>query len=142
MSPMAIERLTPEFITSAPGELEEGVLYISIPFKTSMHLCACGCGNKGVMPIRPGAWRFTYDGEAVSMSPSVGNWSFPCRSHYWIRGNVISWAPTWSHEKALSAARPANSPTAPSEPTGSVPTEDEAFLRQALRWLRRLWRRD
>lgn len=34
----------------------------------------------------------TYDGKTVSLHPSVGNWSFPCRSHYWIDRNEIRWS--------------------------------------------------
>ena len=30
--------------------------------------------------------------DTVSLHPSIGNWSFPCRSHYWIRGNRVVWA--------------------------------------------------
>ena len=33
----------------------------------------------------------TFDGRAVSLSPSVGNWSFDCESHYWIRSDEIDW---------------------------------------------------
>ncbi len=33
------------------------------------------------------------------MSPSVGNWSFPCQSHYWIKNDRIEWAPKWSKER-------------------------------------------
>jgi len=28
----------------------------------------------------------------VSLAPSIGNWSFPCNSHYWITGNEVRWA--------------------------------------------------
>ena len=31
-------------------------------------------------------------------NPSIGNWSFPCRSHYWIRNNTVQWAEEWSQE--------------------------------------------
>src|SRR5690606_9199611 len=40
-------------------------------------------------------WRLIYDGVSVSLSPSVGNWDLPCRSHYWIRNNKIEWAKPW-----------------------------------------------
>ena len=36
------------------------------------------------------------DGDAVSVYPSIGNWSFPCKSHYWINCGQISWAEQWS----------------------------------------------
>jgi Family of unknown function (DUF6527) len=95
--------IRPEFVEFVPKELEEGVLYISIPYSTTVHQCACGCGSKIALPIRPVRWRFTYDGETVSLCPSVGNWSFPCQSHYWIKRNRIEWAPKWSREKIRAA---------------------------------------
>ena len=91
-----------EFVESIPCELESGVLYISIDFRTTMHLCACGCGNEVVLPLRPAAWSLTYDGVDVSMSPSVGNWSFECLSHYWIRRSQVEWAGDWSDQQIAS----------------------------------------
>lgn len=88
-----------EFVEFIPEEVEEGVLYISIPYATTTHLCACGCGNKVVLPLHPTHWKLTFDGETVSMSPSVGNWSFSCQSHYWIKNGRIEWAPKWSKER-------------------------------------------
>jgi hypothetical protein len=35
----------------------------------------------------------------VSLDPSIGNWSFPCRSHYWIRNNKVRWAENWSQAR-------------------------------------------
>jgi hypothetical protein len=97
-------RITHEFVEFIPKELEEGVLYVSIPYSTAVHKCACGCGNKITTPISPTRWRLTYDGETVSLWPSVGNWSYPCQSHYWIERNRIEWAPTWSRAK-IEASR-------------------------------------
>lgn len=78
------------FVDLMPSEREEGVIYISIKFSTAVHSCLCGCGMKVVTPIRPDKWVLTYDGEAISLSPSIGNWSFPCQSHYWVQdGQVI-----------------------------------------------------
>jgi hypothetical protein len=88
-----------EFVTHVPEKMEEGVLYISIPFSTTMHLCACGCKNQIVNKLSPARWKLTYDGETASLSPSVGNWSLPCQSHYWITKNQIKWAESWSPEK-------------------------------------------
>jgi len=93
------ETIRHEFVEFIPEELEDGVLYISIPYATTTHLCACGCGSKVVLPLHPTHWKLTFDGETVSLSPSVGNWSFPCQSHYWIERDRIRWAPKWSKEK-------------------------------------------
>lgn len=27
----------------------------------------------------------------TTLSPSIGNWNFRCRSHYWIRQNRVEW---------------------------------------------------
>ena len=37
-----------------------------------------------------------FNGKTVSLDPSIGNWSFPCQSHYWIRNNRVKWAPKCS----------------------------------------------
>ena len=88
-----------EFVEFIPEELEQGTLYISIRFKTGTHLCSCGCGNIVVTPLSPTDWKLIFDGKTVSLHPSIGNWSFPCQSHYWIRNNRIEWAPKWSREQ-------------------------------------------
>ena len=88
-----------EFVEFIPEELEEGVLYVSIPYATAVHLCACGCGREVPTPISPTDWKMIFDGATVSLDPSIGNWSFPCRSHYWIRRGRVRWARKWSPEK-------------------------------------------
>jgi hypothetical protein len=86
-----IEQVVPEFVEFMPPALEPGVLYVSIEYRTTAHLCASGCGQKVVLPLHPRQWRLTFDGEHISLSPSIGNASLPCRSHYFIRGNKIVW---------------------------------------------------
>lgn len=86
------------FVDFIPDELEQGTLYVSIRFATASHLCCCGCGNKVVTPIRPTDWMLIFDGKSVSLDPSIGNWSFPCQSHYWITNNLVNWAPQWSQK--------------------------------------------
>lgn len=75
-----------------PKPLEPGVLYISIQYKTASHLCPCGCGSRIVTPISPARWSMTFDGDTVSLRPSVGNWSLPCKSHYFITRDEVRWA--------------------------------------------------
>lgn len=87
----ALTNLRPEFVESFPPVMEPGVLYISIPYATCGHLCCCGCGEEVVTPLSPAQWTMTYDGQDVSLSPSIGNWSLPCQSHYWIRGGTVYW---------------------------------------------------
>lgn len=93
-----------EFVEYIPQDLSEGIIYVSIPFATVVHKCCCGCGNEVVTPLSPTDWKLTFDGESISLFPSIGNWSFPCRSHYWVRGNRVEWAAAWSRQK-INAAR-------------------------------------
>jgi hypothetical protein len=83
--------------------LEEGVLYISITYATALHKCACGCGREAVTPLSPTFWRMTFDGETVSLYPSIGNWNFPCRSHYWIDRSRVRHARAWSDREVEQA---------------------------------------
>ena len=90
--------LTPQFVKFIPDRLEPGILYISLDFATASHKCACGCGNEAVTPLAATGWKLIFDGT-VSLDPSIGMWSFPCRSHYWIEQNTIVWAPSWSKDR-------------------------------------------
>jgi len=78
-----------EFVHYMPRELNQGVLYISMEYSLVMHLCACGCGEKVATPLSPEDWKLYYDGDAITLSPSIGNWDFSCMSHYWIRRNKV-----------------------------------------------------
>jgi hypothetical protein len=92
-------RVEHEFVEFVPNDLAEATLYISIPHATCVHRCLCGCSNRVVTPLSPTDWRLTFDGEAVSLDPSVGNWSFDCQSHYWIERSHVHWARRWSRER-------------------------------------------
>lgn len=78
-----------------PDVLEEGILYISIQYCTAIHKCVCGCGNEVVTPLSPTDWKVTFDGKTVSLDPSIGNWNFNCKSHYWIIKNKVKLARKW-----------------------------------------------
>ncbi len=93
------QELRHEFVEFVPADLQEGVLYVSIPYATASHNCCCGCGQRVVTPITPTDWSLIFDGESVSLDPSIGNWSFACQSHYWIRNGKIHWATKWSKER-------------------------------------------
>jgi hypothetical protein len=92
------EQLRAEFVEYIPERLNHGVLYVSRRYSTASHLCCCGCGLEVVTPLNPAKWRLSVDGGAASLSPSVGNWSFPCKSHYWITKNRVRWALPMSPE--------------------------------------------
>jgi Family of unknown function (DUF6527) len=79
-----------------PEVLADGIIYVSVRFSTAVHRCCCGCGVEVATPISPADWQLTFDGESVSLYPSIGNWSLACKSHYWIRRNQVVWARRWS----------------------------------------------
>ena len=93
-----------EFVEFIPEELKERTLYISIKYCTAVHKCCCGCGREVVTPLSPTAWKLIFDGKTVSLSPSIGNWSLPCRSHYFITKNKVAWAPKWT-DKQIARGR-------------------------------------
>lgn len=92
-------RLRHEFVRHIPEELEDGTLYISIDFATAAHKCFCGCGNEVVTPFSPTQWALIFEGVSVSLRPSVGNWSYDCKSHYWIHRNRVVWGRQLSEEE-------------------------------------------
>lgn len=93
------------YVEFIPRELEEGTLYISNRFKTASHLCCCGCGNKVVTPLNPAKWRLTDHGDSVSLSPSIGLGTLPCRSHYWLRRSQVDWYPPMTAGQTARAQR-------------------------------------
>jgi hypothetical protein len=96
---MRAAALKHRFVTSVPEQPEEGILYVSLPYRTAIHRCCCGCGHEVVTPFSPTDWQLTFDGVSVSLYPSIGNWSLACRSHYWIKRGKISWAGQWTDEE-------------------------------------------
>lgn len=93
-----------EFVEHLPEHLDEGVLYVSMRFAVAAHRCCCGCGTEVMTPLDPNDWQLTYDGRAISLHPSIGNWSLNCHSHYWIRKGQVVWAKQWS-QKEIEAER-------------------------------------
>lgn len=93
-----------KFVEYIPDHLEENTIYISVTFATVVHKCCCGCGNEVVTPLSPTDWKLIFDGRSISLDPSIGNWNFACKSHYWIESNRVKWARTWS-KKEINAGR-------------------------------------
>jgi hypothetical protein len=91
-----------EFVESIPDELKEQTLYISVTYCTAVHKCCCGCGREVVTPLSPTAWQLTFDGKTVSLYPSIGSWSLPCQSHYFITKNKVIWARKWTKKQIAS----------------------------------------
>lgn len=94
-----MKMLEHKFVEFIPDKVEEGVLYISIEYCTTIHKCVCGCGNEVVTPLSPTDWRLSFNGKTVSLYPSIGNWNFDCQSHYWIKNNKIEFSDRWTKDQ-------------------------------------------
>lgn len=89
---------SPRFVDLIPEKVDERVIYISMEYATAIHKCPCGCGSEVVTAFSPTDWSLEFDGESISLEPSIGNWNFPCRSHYYIKRGKVRWAASMSQE--------------------------------------------
>ncbi len=72
-------------------KLEPNILYYSEKYRTCIHLCACGCGFKTVTPLHGDGWILNENGGKPTLSPSIGNFCLPCKSHYFIENGEVKW---------------------------------------------------
>lgn len=72
-----------------PEEKQEGIIYVSQDFNLVIHLCPCGCKKEVVTPFGKDDWTITIENDLVTLFPSIGNFQFPCKSHYWLVKNEI-----------------------------------------------------
>lgn len=83
--------VTPVFVPEALPDLadmQENHIYISRMYKTAVHRCLCGCGLLTITPLYAGGWQLAEsDAGKITLTPSIGNFSYPCNSHYIITDN-------------------------------------------------------
>jgi hypothetical protein len=96
---MRVKYISPLFVDYIPERLEYGVLYVCEQYRTAAHMCCCGCGEEVITPLTPAEWSIKKEGDTVSLSPSIGNWSYKCKSHYCIRRNRVVWAGNMSERQ-------------------------------------------
>ena len=137
--------LTHQFVEFIPDKLDDGTIYVSVKYATAAHKCCCGCGQEVVTPIAPTGWSLTFDGKTISLNPSIGNWSYPCKSHYWIIRNRVQWAEKWSKER-IQAGRAhdtrarqqyygqANADPAPDAPAQTQPEVNRSLWARFTSW--------
>lgn len=144
-------RLEPRFVEYIPEKLQAGILYVSMTYATAAHACCCGCGMEVVTPLAPTDWKLTFDGETVSLRPSIGNWNLPCRSHYVIdRGSVVEAEPWSDRQVAAERARDRHAKAQyydtgtvesvskihiPKQSSNTIVTRHERFWSRITRWL-------
>jgi hypothetical protein len=133
----AINHLDHRFVTFIPNDLEDGIIYVSIQYKTVTHKCCCGCGEKVVTPLSPAGWALTFDGSSVSLSDSIAGGR--CKSHYFIRQGKVQWARPLSGAQMAAATR--RDQHAVQRIYGPAPINIAAAAPQSPTWWYRLWRR-
>lgn len=97
---MKVKFLKPEYVNQLPDQMEEGSFYICKDFDLTAHKCCCGCGEDVFNKLGPAKWSLSehHDGS-VSLNPSIGNWKYACKSHYWITKNRVTDAGPMSDAK-------------------------------------------
>lgn len=125
---MRVNEIRPQFVESFPRSLEEGVLYISLKFRSACHRCCCGCGTKIITPLRPTEYRLAERGGLASLYPSIGNWDHPCQSHYVIRDNRVLWV------EGMSKAEIARGRAV------DEALKSEYFAKTRVCWWRKVWK--
>lgn len=98
---MKIMTIRPVPVTFIPplAEMRRAELYISSEYSTASHLCCCGCGEEVVTPLNPAKWSLSLRNGLVTMFPSIGNWQYACKSHYFIKNNRVIWQEEYSPEE-------------------------------------------
>ena len=148
------KRLEHQFVRHIPQLLEPGVLYVSIEYATATHSCCCGCGEEVVTPFTSIDWKMTYDGETISLEPSIGNWTLPCRSHYFVEQSRVIEAPHWTDEQIAAGRRrnraikarhysspAAVQPVAAAQTGHSPQSTSDGILSRVRRWTSLRWSR-
>ena len=110
-----------------PQDIVEGCLYISLKYDMTSHQCACGCGQVVPLPLSPQDWTLEYDGESVSMTPSIGNGQLECGSHYLIRKNGVVWLSTMNRAESSKLLN-----------NGVLARENNSIASKLVKWVKKL----
>lgn len=104
------------FVTEIPAlsSMKPNTIYIDIEHNVCSHLCPCGCNEEIITPLsRNHGWTLTYDGDSISLSPSIGNGAYKCKSHYFIKNSEIVWCPNIDCTPDSSITTISNQPRIP-----------------------------
>jgi len=72
-----------------PENMEFGILYYSSEYKSSNHLCLCGCGHECYLPIKENEWNLIIENNKPTITPSILQ-RFECKSHYIINNRIAN----------------------------------------------------
>lgn len=87
---VTIKPVTVDYIPDKKDMIQDEI-YISVKYKTAVHLCLCGCGNLSVTPFMDSDdWRVNLNNKGLTIIPSILNLNCPNRYHYIIMDNVAN----------------------------------------------------
>ena len=93
---ITVKPVTVEYIPEK-RDMIQNEIYISVEYKTAVHLCLCGCGSLSVTHFMDDSgWRVSIkqsngrDAGGLSIVPSILNTNCPNRYHYIITDNVAN----------------------------------------------------
>jgi hypothetical protein len=72
-----------------PENMESGLIYYSLEYNCSNHLCPCGCGSQTPLPIKDGEWTLDVRNGKTTITPSIQH-RFNFKSHYVITNGVAN----------------------------------------------------
>lgn len=81
-----LELVEVEFV---PATMEPGKFYYSPVYKSSNHLCVCGCGQQTPLPHWEGEWKIEITQKGFSVRPSILHRN-GCQSHYIITDGIAN----------------------------------------------------
>ena len=116
-------------VSAMPEVLDSGVLYHAPAYGVASHLCACGCKYEAVTRLASDRWSLSFGDRGPSLWPSIGNGSFPCRSHYFILNGAVRWAGKYTDEM-IAMARAQDNPRAHTRRRSGW-----AWLRNLFSWI-------
>jgi hypothetical protein len=102
-------------VGKTPANLEPDAVYVNEDFELASLLCPCGCAHK-ITLLYPDGHTVDNDGGYATVSPSIGVWDAPCRSHFYITRGHVDWCPSWSDERiqvSMAAQRQRHLDTSP-----------------------------
>ena len=87
---MRTENFTIQKIDLVPAlsSMFPGILYYDKQSGLSFHKCACGCGDIIILEHN---YKWNIDENTITISPSIGRMTAPCKSHYFIRNGKVVW---------------------------------------------------
>ena len=85
-----VKPITVEYVPDKSDMIQDEI-YISVKYKTAVHLCLCGCGNLSVTHFMDDSgWKITLLNSGLTMIPSILNLNCPNRCHYVITDNIAN----------------------------------------------------